>query len=68
MMRKKYKLNNKKVAIEHNGEIIPKANYKKKNLGDNSITYIGKTTSSEELVLYDESHTRIKLNSGYKHF
>ena len=27
---KKYKLNNKKVAIEHNGEIIPKANYKKK--------------------------------------
>ena len=32
---KKYKLNNKKVAIEHNGEIIPKANYKKKNLKDN---------------------------------
>ena len=35
---------------------------------DTSITYIGKTTSSKELVLYDESHTRIKLNSGYKHF
>ena len=27
---KKYKLNNKKVAIEYNGEIIPKVNYKKK--------------------------------------
>jgi len=29
---KKYKLNNKKVAIEHNGIIIPKVNYKKKIL------------------------------------
>ena len=29
---KKYKLNNKKVAIEHNGVIIPKINYKKKKL------------------------------------
>ena len=27
---KKYKLNKKKVAIEHNGTIIPKTNYKKK--------------------------------------
>ena len=27
---KKYKLINKKVAIEHNGIIIPKINYKKK--------------------------------------
>ena len=26
---KNFKLNNKKVAIEHNGIIIPKANYKK---------------------------------------
>ena len=26
---KKYKLNNKKVAIEYNGTIIPKPNYKK---------------------------------------
>ena len=26
---KKFKLNNKKVAIEHNGIIIPKMNYKK---------------------------------------
>ena len=32
---KKYKLTNKKVAIEHNGKIIPKANYKKKKLIDN---------------------------------
>ena len=32
---KKYKLSNKKVAIEHNGIIIPKANYKKKNLRNN---------------------------------
>ena len=32
---KKYKLLNKKVAIEHNGIIIPKANYKKKNLRNN---------------------------------
>ena len=29
---KKYKLINKKVAVEHNGIIIPKAKYKKKNL------------------------------------
>ena len=32
---KKYNLINKKVAIEHNGEIIPKINYKKKNLKNN---------------------------------
>ena len=32
---KKHKLLNKKVAVEHNGEIIPKANYKKKNLKNN---------------------------------
>ena len=29
---KKYKLSNKKVAIEHNGIIIPKENFKKKYL------------------------------------
>ena len=32
---KKYKLINKKVAIELNGIIIPKVNYKKKNLKNN---------------------------------
>tara|TARA_Y100000768_G_scaffold313001_1_gene247707 strand:+ start:270 stop:473 length:204 start_codon:yes stop_codon:yes gene_type:complete len=32
---KKFKLNNKKVAIEHNGIIIPKTNYKKKFLKNN---------------------------------
>ena len=32
---KKYKLDNKKVAIEHNGEIIPKIKYKKMNLKNN---------------------------------
>jgi len=32
---KKYKLVNKKVAIEHNGAIIPKVNFKKKKLNDN---------------------------------
>ena len=32
---KKFKLNDKKVAIEHNGIIIPKANYKKKYLKNN---------------------------------
>ena len=32
---KKYNLTNKKVAIEHNGVIIPKVNYKKKNLKNN---------------------------------
>ena len=31
---KKFKLSNKKVAIEHNGVIIPKMNYKKKILKD----------------------------------
>ncbi len=32
---KKFKLNNKKVAIEHNGAIVPKSNYKKKYLKNN---------------------------------
>ena len=32
---KKYKFVNKKVAIEHNGIIIPKISYKKKILKDN---------------------------------
>ena len=32
---KKYKLINKKIAIEHNGIIIPKTNYKKKYLKNN---------------------------------
>ena len=32
---KKLKLNNKKVAIEHNGIIIPNMNYKKKYLKNN---------------------------------
>ena len=32
---KKYKLLNKKIAIEHNGIIIPKVNYKKKYLKNN---------------------------------
>ena len=29
---KKYKLNNKKIAVEHNGSIIPKSKFKKKYL------------------------------------
>ena len=32
---KKYKLINKKIAVEHNGIIIPKVNYKKINLKNN---------------------------------
>ena len=32
---KKYKLINKKVAIEYNGTIVSKVNYKKKHLKDN---------------------------------
>jgi sulfur carrier protein len=32
---KKFKLNNKKIAIEHNGIIIPKLKYKKKFLKNN---------------------------------
>ncbi|MDB9705805.1 sulfur carrier protein ThiS [Pelagibacteraceae bacterium] len=32
---KKLKLNNRKVAIEHNGVIIPKTSYKKKYLKSN---------------------------------
>ena len=31
---KKYNLNNKKIAIEHNGTIVPKVHYKKKYLKD----------------------------------
>ena len=42
---KKYKLSNKKVAIEHNGIIIPKTNYKKKFLKNKDrveiVTFIG---------------------------
>ena len=42
---KKYKLNNKKVAIEYNGIIVPKVNYKKKFLKNNDkievVTFIG---------------------------
>ena len=32
---KKYKLNNKKVAVEYNGKIVTKMNYNKKFLKDN---------------------------------
>jgi len=32
---KKFKLNNKKIAIEHNGVIVPKVNFKKKILKNN---------------------------------
>ena len=32
---KKFNLNNKKVAIEHNAIIIPKSNYKKRYLKNN---------------------------------
>ena len=32
---KKFKLSNKKVAIEHNGVIIHKENFRKKNLKNN---------------------------------
>ena len=32
---KKYKISNKKVAIEYNGKIIPIGNYKKKYLKNN---------------------------------
>jgi len=42
---KKYKLTNKKVAIEHNGIIIPKISYKKKYLKNNDkveiVNFIG---------------------------
>ena len=42
---KKYKLSTSKVAIEHNGIIVPKANYKKKFLKNNDrievVTFIG---------------------------
>ena len=32
---KKYKLSKKKIAIEHNGVIVSKANFKKKHLKNN---------------------------------
>ena len=32
---KRFKLNNKKVAIEHNGMIVPSSNYKKEYLKNN---------------------------------
>ena len=41
----KYNLNNKKIAIEYNGTIIPKSKYKKKFLKNNDrievVTFIG---------------------------
>ncbi len=37
---KKYKLANKKVAIEHNGIIVPKTSYKKKYLKNNDLVEI----------------------------
>ena len=37
---KKYKLHNKKIAIELNGEILPKINYKKKFLKNKDIIEI----------------------------
>ena len=36
----KYKLSNKRVAIEHNGKIIPKINYKTKFLKNNDTVEI----------------------------
>ena len=36
----KYKLSKKRVAIEHNGKIIPKINYKKKFLKNNDTVEI----------------------------
>ena len=43
---KKYKLANKKVAIEHNGSIVPKTSYKKKYLKNNDkveiVHFIGR--------------------------
>lgn len=42
---KKYNLSNKKVAIEHNGKIIQKTDYRKKILKNNDklevVTFIG---------------------------
>ena len=42
---KKYKLTNKKIAIEHNGSIIPKINYKKRYLKNDDkveiVNFIG---------------------------
>ena len=37
---KRYKLVNKKVAIEHNGIIVPKTSYKKKYLKNNDLVEI----------------------------
>ncbi len=37
---KKYNLSNKKVAVEHNGRIVPKTRFKKKYLKDNDIIEI----------------------------
>ena len=31
----KYNLSNKKIAVEHNGKIVPKTSFKKKYLKDN---------------------------------
>ena len=37
---KKYKLDNSKIAVEHNGKIIQKSNYSKKYLKKNDILEI----------------------------
>ena len=57
--------NSHKFSIPQIDSFLKESNFEKLDI---PITLIGKTTSSKELVLYGESHTRIKLNSGYKHF
>ena len=37
---KKYNLNNKKIAVEYNGVILPKIKFKKKKLKNNDILEI----------------------------
>ena len=51
---KRFKLNNKKVAIEHNGIIISKSNYKKKYLKSNDklevVHFIGGGESAKRYI------------------
>ena len=51
---KRFKLNNKKVAIEHNGIIISKSNYKKKYLKSNDklevVHFIGGGQSAKRYI------------------
>ena len=56
---KKYKLSNKKIAIEHNGLIVQKSNYKKKYLKNNDKIFIH---SCDSLIEFETNNLKKDLD------